>query len=152
MPDGKRQFGERLLCLIVTIALMGLIFVQVWLYLGRIQPTGSWYGAELAAPPAEPVSAFNDKPYGVMTWELADYSRLEQAQILRNGYPAASFTEPELSLRVYDGDVFTFDATAYPKPVRIRLKKLSANIDGAFLLTDVEVCGGRVELGRTVFK
>lgn len=148
----NRRFWEWLLSLLLLAALAALIIAQIWLYQGRIQPVNSWYGADYQPGDVQSVSAFISEPYGVLTWELVEYSRLEQAQIWQNGEPAAAFQQPEITMRVYDGDVLSFDATAYRQPVRIRLKKLSAGIDGAFLLTDVEVCGERIELGQIVFE
>ena len=147
-----RRFWEYLLSFLLTAALAALITAQVWLYQGRIQPVDSWYGADYKIDDVRSVSAFINEPYGVITWELMEYSRLEQAQIWQNGYLAASFNQPEVTVRVYGGDALVFDATAYQRPVRIRLKKFSAGINDAFLLQDIEACGERIELGRVVFK
>lgn len=141
------RYVEVILCLLVVIGLAALILAQVGLYRGSIQPVGSWYGEAYRAD-VQSVAAFGDEPYGVVTWELADYSRLELAEIWRNGRPVAAFNQAEITFRVYDGDVLSLNAAAYQRPVRVRLKKLSAGLDGAFLLRDVEACGEIVELGR----
>lgn len=143
--------AEVILCLLVVIGLAALILVQVGLYRGSIQPVGSWYGEEYRAADT-PVAAFVDEPYGVVTWELVDYSRLELAEICCNGRPVAAFNQAEVTFRVYGGDVLSLNAVAYQRPVRVRLKKLSAGLDSAFLLRDVEACGEIIELGRIVWE
>lgn len=143
--------AETVLCLLVVGGLAALILVQVGLYRGSLQPVNSWYGEEYRAE-VQSVAAFADEPYGVVTWELADYSRLELAEIWRNGRPAAEFTQAEVTMRVYDGDVLSLNVMAYRVPVRVRLKNLSVGIDGAFLLYDTEACGEVIELGHIVME
>lgn len=145
------RYAEIALCLLVVVGLVVLILAQVGLYRGRIQPVNSWYGEEYRAE-VQAVAAFVDEPYGVVTWELVDYSRLELAEIWRNGRPVAEFSQAEVTFRVYEGDVLSLNATAYQRPVRVRLKKLSAGIDSAFLLGDAEACGEVIELGRIVWE
>lgn len=145
------RYAEIILSLSVTCGLAVLILAQVGLYKGDLQPVNSWYGEEYRAD-VQSVAAFGDEPYGVVTWELADYSRLELAEIRRNGVTVAVFNQPQVTFRVYDGDVLTLDAAAYRQPVRVRLQKVSVGIDGAFLLQDVEACGEVIELGRIVME
>lgn len=148
-----KQMLEYLLGCLLAGALVLLLLVQAGMYLGRVEPVGTWLGARYDE--AQTVAAgfdetYFDEPYGVVTLELAEYSRLELARVLVNGCCVAWFDEQNVRVRVGAGDVLALDVRAYERPVRVRVKQLSSGIDGAFLLRDVEACGEVVELGRIV--
>lgn len=149
----RRRWFEVWLAAALTVGLAALVLCQICLYQGRIQPDASWYGSDYQAD-GEIVAAeaLYDGLYGTVTYELCDYSRLEEAKIWQNGYDAGGFCEPELTLTVSPGDTLELDAAAYRRPVRVRLKRASTGINMAFLLSDVEICGGRIDLGRVVFE
>ncbi len=146
MPAKKVRFIKYLPGPVLAVWLVLLLIVQAGLYSGRLQPVNSWYGA--VQPTAAVAVVADDAPYGIVTWELVGSSRLEAAVLCRNGQAVQSFGKPQVTVRVYAGDVLSIDATAYLKPVRICLKKVSSGIDKARLLTDVEVCGERMVLGN----
>ncbi len=149
----RRRWFETWLAAALAVGLAALVLCQICLYQGRIQPAASWYGSDYRAD-GESVSAgtLYEGLYGTVTYELCDYSRLEEAKIWQNGYEAGCFSEPELTLAVSPGDTLELDAAAYQRPVRVRLKRASTGINTAFLLSDVEICGGRINLGRVVFE
>ncbi len=149
----RRRLFEMWLAAALVLGLTALVLCQVCLYQGRIQPAASWYGSDYRAD-GESVAAgaLDEGLYGTVTYELCDYSRLEEAKIWQNGYEAGGFSEPELTLAVSPGDTLELDAAAYQRPVRVRLKRASTGINTAFLLSDVEICGGRINLGRIVFE
>jgi hypothetical protein len=148
----KRRRGfEWLLALLVLGALAALLVCQFWLYVDRSRAAATWYGMEYDEA-VVPAAASNSGLYGSITLELAEYSRLEHAYVLINGVKAGDFSEPELTLRVFDGDVLEVDASAYNVPVRIRLQKASYGIDRERLFSEVQVCGERKEIGCVIFK
>lgn len=146
MPD---KMLEQLLGWLLAGALVLLLWVQLGMCAGRVEPAGTWLGAPYDGA-AEPVAARFDEPYGIVTLELVEYSRLELAEVLVNGRCAARFDGPEVRVRVGAGDVLALNVLAYGRPVRVRVKQLSSGIEGAFLLRDVEACGEVLELGRIV--
>lgn len=143
------KMSEYLLGWLLAGALVLLLWVQLGMHAGRVEPADTWLGTPYDDE-AEPVAARLDEPGGIVTLELADYSRLELAEVLVNGRCAARFGGPEVRVRVANGDVLALNVLAYGRPVRVRLKQLSSGIEGAFLLRDVEACREIVALGRIV--
>lgn len=144
------QRAEILLSSLLAVGLALLILVQVGLYLGKLEPENSWLGSKYED--GGEYVAVSGQNFGQVSYELVDYSRLELAQLCKNGVVAAEFDQPEVKIKVYSGDVLTLNVTAYNRPIRVRLKNCSLGIEQAYLLSDVEICGGIIELGRVVFK
>ncbi len=137
----------------VILILAGLLSVsvlacQIWLHYDDGRTVAVWSGTKYGV---RPVAAIQDVDYGSITIELVDHSELTHAAILINGQKVAVFATNEVNLRVFDGDVIELDTVAYKVPVRFRLKKASAAICKEFLLSEIELCGERKELGHIVF-
>lgn len=142
----KNKLWERLAALGLALALCLLLCVQGGLYRGNLQPAGTWLGARYDDV-AEPVAARLDEPCALLTWELVECSRMEQAKILLNGREVADFTEASVVLAVRDGDKLELDVTAYARPVRVRLANCSQGVDMSLVKTEAEGCGELIQLG-----
>lgn len=128
-----------------------LAVVQAGIYVGNIEPAGTWLGAEYAGETVE-VAAGPDEPYGIVVLELVDFSRLEQAEVLVNGRCAARFDKAQVRVRVAEGDVLALNVQAYGRQVRVRLVGLSSVIDESLLCAEVAGCRETVEIGRVAFR
>lgn len=139
---------ESVILMLAGLLLISVVACQIWLHYDEGRTVAVWSGTKYDV---QPVAAMQDTAYGSITIELTDYSELTHAAVLINGQQVAVFAGNEVSLRVFDGDVIELDTVAYKVPVRFRLKKASAAICKEFLLSEIELCGERKELGRIVF-
>ena len=147
----RRRLFEIFLAAAIGGLLAALLFCQIRLYQGRLQPAASWYGSDYRAD-EQSVAVSGGAAYGAVTYELVGHSRLERLVLKLNGQSAASFDGPQVTLRVSPGDELELDASAYKAPVRVRLRRASAGIDVSRLLYDVMLCGGRIGLGRVALE
>ncbi len=143
---------NRLLVVVIFLLVAALLVCQLGMYQGRLQPVGSWWGAEYRGGEVAAVTAHTTELTGTVVWRLTDYSRLEELRLLKNGHEAGRFTSAEVRLRVADGDVLEVDATAYQQPVRLKLQQASSGIDRSCLLRELGLSGERLQLGRIVFE
>lgn len=143
---------NRLLAAVIFLLLAALLVCQLGMYQGRLQPVDSWRGAEYRDGEVAAVTAQTTGLTGTVVWRLTDYSCLEELRLLKNGYEAGRFTSAEVRLRVADGDVLEIDATAYQRPVRLKLQQASSGIDRSYLLRELGLSGERLRLGKIVFE
>ena len=143
---------NRLLAVLILLLLAALVACQLGMYQGQLQPVNSWRGAEYQGGEVAAVTAQTTGLTGTVVWRLVDYSSLEELRLLQNGHEVGRFTSAEVRLRVADGDVLEVDASAYQRPVRLKLQQASSGIDRSYLLRELGLCGERLPLGKIVFE
>lgn len=142
------QKTEVLLIITVLLAMGCGLFAQIVLandslsekiYLGE-----NWYGSEYETASLENK---DNKIWGNVVLELADYTTLPKARVLINGEEAGRFTEKTVTVRVENGDLLAVDTKAYNCPVKVVVLKVSSVIDKESLFEESLICGYR-EIGR----
>ncbi len=155
----RRRRLERLLAILLLLSLFLLLFYQGWLYWGQNQKlpwlninlaTENWYGQDYAD--VLPAVQQNEGLWGSVPLELPEYTELHRALVLLNGNEVGRFSSNRVTLRVFDGDKLEIDCTAYSRPVRFVLQKVSVGIDRTKLRTELSLCGERGLVGEIKFK
>lgn len=76
----------------------------------------------------------------------------EKALLLVNGLSAGDFSQGQLTVRVYPGDLLSLDGSAYQRRLRFTVTVLSSGIDSAYLPDTAITDGGVTDWGVIVFK
>ena len=142
----------RLLTISCCLGLALLIFVQIllvgdWKLGWGLQK--NWYGEVYQVQTA---SKNDTEIWGNLVLELVDYTELPDLIVLVNGQPVQKFTQKQVTVRVIRGDLVSVDASAYEKPITVRVKSVSSVIDSRMLQELTTVKQNSAEIGTVFLK
>lgn len=147
------QITEKTLVILASIGMVLIVTVQVVLPTGIADENFNYLGGVkgTALDTTLPVVYDDTELFGNITIELTGYNTLPQAQVLVNGV-SAGFTEKQVMVRVYAGDVVEVDASAYDRSVSFAVVKASANINIDYLQERLTVNSSKAKVGEVLFR
>jgi hypothetical protein len=139
---------------IQKILVFALVIIgTVVLALNIFSKTGTETGGNVSIlDPAAQVRTQDNSLFGNIKISVEDELSLAYAQVLINGIDSGDFTDGELLVRVYPGDIVSIDGSAYQRELRFNITAISSNITQDYLQTIVYTQGNIVDAGIIVFK
>lgn len=135
----KNSFGnfakhvESILLRLVVLGLATIVFFQILLTNAEIRKMLS-YSDDLEGEKFEDsIPVFNAQSEirertGTITIALADGRPRYEAELLINGYVVGNFSEPEITVTVYDGDQLEINYPLRQEELRFIIKAASTNV------------------------
>lgn len=136
---------------IIVISLIGLVIVFIAHNLWQNSQTETNSNISLFNTAIQ-VDNQSGEIFGNILLSTDNDLSLEYAKVLINGIPRTDFSDGEVLIRVYPGDIVSIDGSAYQRELSFALEAISSNIDSTYLKTTINTKGNSVDAGIIVFK